>query len=572
VDNGSTTSVGTVIILDQCDTGYTGSPCNGPNGTDSGASGQSSAIDNGNLFECEDHYHPANPPSKTYTDGCSYTGSIGALAQRPERTEIEQHIVTGCTPSCGGSGTTTLTITPGLVHQNWASSQTPQLWTWAKDSYVGISNLAISGASFSYGSLTWGIEITGYAYPWVRGVSLDSFANQSLGTYLGNFAAQIESNYVYNSGQGPSNDSSGYNLVGGFNKIVNNICQKGLICFIGNGPSAGSVYGYNFAVLGNTGNGYVQEHFRHHSGGFDYNLYEGNIANGFLFDQAHGTALVNTFYRNFFRGWEPCGNGQCGTGTTQKDSQITPFDGPISNHRYENAVANVLGTQTIHTQAYQILNSSSWNFSNFSTFTGVIYNIGAGNINQPPQYGGPIPADNVVSQTFYRWGNCDAFNGFTNCQWNTGEVPTSPPGGVLAQTVPTGSSPGNCTSAASCPASFIYTSRPSWWPSSTPFPLIGPDVTSGNVGACGGTLNATGQYYQVAATSFTQCAGQGLNTAWGGHINANPAMACALKLGMPPDGTGPILAFDAGTCYASLTPTSPTISGNIVVNGNVGRN
>ena len=47
----------TMLVLDQCDDGYTGDPCSG------------SAVDNGNYFNCQDKYSPAG------SVGCSENGS-----------------------------------------------------------------------------------------------------------------------------------------------------------------------------------------------------------------------------------------------------------------------------------------------------------------------------------------------------------------------------------------------------------------------------------------------------------------------------------------------------------------
>ena len=146
-----------------------------------------------------------------------------------------------------------------------------------------------------------------------------------------------------------------------------------------------------------------------------------------------------------------------------------------------------------------------------------------------------------------RWGNWDAFNGTT--RWNTSEVPSGI--AVYPNSVPT-----SCTSGGSCPPSFYLSSRPSWWSSSIPFPAIGPDVSNGNVGQCTGTLNTPGQFAGVAATSSGQCRGTSLASAWGGHINAIPAMACFLNvMGGAPDGTGSILSFDGSKCYADSSGT-----------------
>lgn len=103
-----------------------------------------------------------------------------------------------------------------------------------------------------------------------------------------------------------------------------------------------------------------------------------------------------------------------------------------------------------------------------------------------------------------------------------------------------------------------------------PLPAIGPDVTGGNVGVCSGTLNTSGHQSGMPATSSAQCTGTSLSTGWAGHVNAIPAMNCALNvMGMPPDGTGPARPFDATTCYGGVpsvqAPNPPT---NLVVTVN----
>jgi hypothetical protein len=173
---------------------------------------------------------------------------------------------------------------------------------------------------------------------------------------------------------------------------------------------------------------------------------------------------------------------------------------------------------------------------------GYPYSLGAGN----QAISNAIPLDNTVLLTLLRWGNWDAYNGST--QWNTGEVPSGI--SVCPNAVPT-----SCVSSGSCAPSFYLTRRPGWWPSSIPFPAIGPDVVDGNVGQCTGTLGTPGQYAEVAATASAQCTGTSLAPAWGGHVNATPAMACYLNIlaGLP-DGTGSALPFDGTTCYPASAP------------------
>ena len=545
VSNGAAITAGTtMLVLDQCDTGFTGAPCTG------------SAVDNGNLFNCEAGISWSGTPYASSYTGCSYTGPVGA--ERPNRGQQEIVQAVSCSPACGTAGTTTVTISPPLKHPNWASGQTPQMWTIPAQYNVGVRNLTIEGANLTYPNPTAGIGFAGTLNYWVDNVVFNSLSNISLFVTQGAAHGEIESNYIYFAGQGPTNDSSGINLLGSSNLVDNNICHNSLLCYVGNGPQSGSVIAYNYFVNADTANSTLYESFDDgHSNGIDYNLYEGNVGTLVSMDQAHGTHLVNTFYRNFFAGWESCANGNCGS-NTQKTDLLFALE-PISNHRYGNYVANVLGTPGVTTGYYNYfgnssgpVNPSEWYLG--SGGVGNIWNIGSGNTVSPPSYDGPIPYDPIVAETIYRWGNWDAKNGST--QWNTAEVPTSPPSGVLAQTVPTTT----CTSSLTCPPSFYRSSAPSWW-GSNPWPAIGPDISGGNIGQCNGTLNTAGHYSGLAAFTSSQCTGTSLAAAWGGHVNAIPAQKCAQSVGINVDGTsGFASTFDAAVCYAAgpPAPAAPT--------------
>jgi hypothetical protein len=90
---------------------------------------------------------------------------------------------------------------------------------------------------------------------------------------------------------------------------------------------------------------------------------------------------------------------------------------------------------------------------------------------------------------------------------------------------------------------------------------VGPDVESGNVGQCTGSLNTPGQFAGLPALDARQCAGTSLARAWGGHVNAIPAMACYFALGGLPDGTGGQLPFDARACFrgGEIVPVEPSV-------------
>ena len=257
--------------------------------------------------------------------------------------------------------------------------------------------------------------------------------------------------------------------------------------------------------------------------------------------------LTQTYFRNLATGWESCANGQCGSYKT-KDSNSSAVESQSYN-RYMNFIYNVLGTPGYST----IYNANSKSCTSIYEFNNTVWATGCGN------NGGnvAIPGDSNVTATSMRWGNWDTANGST--QYNVGEVPS----GIssYANSVPTSA----CTGSMTCPPSFYYPSRPSWWSSSIPFPAIGEDVAGGNVGQCSGTLNTSGHMSGTAALTSAQCTGTSLTASqWGGHVNAIPAMACYLNMmSGPPDGSGGALTFNAANCYgtnntATSKPQAPS--------------
>ena len=553
VDNGSSLFVGQMLVLDQCDDGYTGATNTGQ------CSG--GPVDTLNYYNCEAKYSGSSTSWST-NGGCSENGpdnaTRGAGATNYNRGQQEMVQVSSCSPTCGTSGTTVVTISHPLVHPNWRSGQSPQVWWITPMINTGFQGFSIDGTTWNT-SASFGIAFNNVAGFWVRQVAMTNFPDISL------FAAQsmdfiIEQNYIYNMGQSnPSYDSTGISLFA-FNGIVqNNILQKGHVAIVPFGPVVATVIGYNYAINATTGDGYNFGNFwTGHSSGSDYDLYEGNFVNQILGDQTHGTQNAETIYRNFMSGYESCGNGQCGSNTVKQNNNWGVEDS--SANRYWNMIANVVGTPNISTVGYVYTNNSYIFYS--SAGLGYAYELASGN----QSVSNAFPIDPYLIPTTYRWGNWDAYNGST--QWNTSEVPSGI--SVYPQSVPTTT----CTSSIACVASFYLGSMPSWWSNSgasIPWPGIGPDVSSGNVGQCGGSFPpSSGQVTYVAATNASQCDGQGLTAAWANHINPNPAMACYLAAGGAVDGSSSAITFNPATCYGTAAVASkPKLIGVRMVNGKV---
>jgi hypothetical protein len=502
----------TMLMLTQNDTGYSGyNPASG------------SSVDNGNYWVCADQVSQSSPAI-----GCSDNGPDGTI--NPPLDHKWQYEIAVATAINGK----VVTISPALQHPNWLSTQSPSVWLFQPMVNSGVENLSVDdtvGAGYP-------IVIQGCYGCWVSGNRVMNFPAWAIGV-LTSTHVTVQNNYIYH-GTGP--DSYGIrSQAGGNNLYQNNIMQYVRSPLTMDFWESGSVVAYNYAVNDYSAADYMFAAFWLHSAGDDFILMEGNIGPGPGIDNIHGTHLDVTNYRNFYTGWESCANGQCGSSGTKDIYTIAM--GYRNAARYGNIVGNILGTPNFHTGYITQQDASSGN-SNY------VYNLGGGNGAVSPQ---SLP-DPLVQSTALLWDNYDVVHG--GVQENTSEVPTGAP--VYPNSIPTKSYTG---AGGGLPASFYLSSRPGWWPGSIPYPPIGPDVSGGNVGQCSGTLNTPGHYSGVPATSNSQCTGTSLTTpAWGGHVNANPAMNCYLNvMSGPPDGTGSALAFDAKSCYGASTssPTSP---------------
>ena len=214
--------------------------------------------------------------------------------------------------------------------------------------------------------------------------------------------------------------------------------------------------------------------------------------------------------------------------------------------RNENLIGNVLGTTGYHTQ-YQTYATSTTAVTGGAAEYTSIYSLGGGGTGMacslnPPQ---STLCDPLTYSTLMRWGNYDTVN--AAIRWNTTE------GCPASNTYVNANCTNFVTPSETLPSSFLYSSTPSWWPSGKAFPIIGPDISTGNMGTCSG-----GTYAGWLATSSGQCTGGTFSTAWASHAISNPAMDCYLTtMAGPPNGSGSALSFNAATCYSGSSSPSP---------------
>lgn len=516
--------VGTLLFSDQCDTGSTGAPCSG------------TVTDNGNYFVCGAQWSSPN--------GCSMDGPDSG-GMRNGRNQLEAHAVTAINGSV-------VTVSPPISNPNFASGQTPQVYVVQPLVNSGVENLSIDLTSGS--APTGCVDVFNAYHWWVSGIKCVNNKRASINVFQG-VSGIIQNSYFFNStGTLPSNyglrlSASSYVLVQ--NNILTRI-QGGEIFY--DGACVSCVSAYNYAPDSNT-QGADLTPFTEHSGD-QLNLWEGNIGPGVSCDNIHGTCDLSTRFRNFWTAWN-----------SVPSTPVTSFTNGTADFafaRYIADIANVQGTPTYHTTYTSTSSPTS------------IYNEGTGGGSTS------VPVDSLTKSTTLKWGGYDTVTNFVrfcgnslDSNWTASNgcnsVSESP---VSASTYPNlvpvvgdtliGQPP--------FPASFYLTSKPSWF-GSAPWPGIGPDISSGNVGICSGTLNTVGFRNGVPALTLSQCLGNGIvASAWGHHVNANPAMLCALNtMGMAPDGSSSVLSFNADSCYSGGGPppsaAQPTFSPNGAASG-----
>jgi hypothetical protein len=335
---------------------------------------------------------------------------------------------------------------------------------------------------------------------WVKGVELANDNTYNTTICCGALNFEIRNSFIHDGGSGPNN--SGIRLYGNYIyggvsnfRVENNISNKVFPVVEINQSAGGGVvlYNYNYGTNQQGGIYLVTWAFDNDHGPFNIeNLFEGNIGELIGADGFYGGSGLTTFARNYATGVNPNGTSIKGSPIVLKRLQY-----------FYNMVGNVFGSTAMAPTSYQT-----------GCGTGSIYEWGYPNIgncdlaNETPDAPFAPPGgypDPKVTASLMRWGNYDYFNAST--QFNNSEIPTTDP------TFPVSIPPGH-----TIPNSYVYTSRPTWWPTSgpaagIPWPPIGPDVTGGN-----------------GDTS--------------GHVNKIPAQVCWESQNLLTGGT-----FNPATCY-----------------------
>ncbi len=453
----------------------------------------------------------------------------------------QQQVVT--VTSIAGNGPYTVGISPALYAPNWGSSHSPGAW-WASHAVQGdaVENLSMTASPGSSG----GIFFFNCQNCWVKGIRGDLESSPG-GSGWGQIVLSICDHCTVR-------DSYFYGNVNVDNYVVavdiasdllveNNIFQFPGTAQFYNSDCEGCVSDYNFSVnpLYSGSSNWLSQSADYH--GVDlFSLAEGNIGTGLYADSFHGTHDLDTQFRNRWDGREQ------NNGSATSSNTVAVILNPGT--RYQNVIGNILGTSGYHT-TYKSTPSAHGSYNKSA--------IDAG------WYDSASVGDALTNSTSMFWGNWDTATnavrwcgGSSNSSWtttcaSTSEIPASL--SSLANAIP---------GSTNLPASFIYSSQPSWWPSGKAWPPIGPDVTGGNVGQCSG-----GTYDSSEAISSSQCTGGTFQPVANGMVTSIPAMDCYFNtMKGNANGTGAVLSFNPSACYgAAATKTLGTpqnLGGSVV--------
>lgn len=494
--------------------------------------------DNGGLFAC------------AITMQCTYLSE--ASTTRNARSQEETFVAT----AISGSGPYTVTLDHPIAHPNWASSQAPEAFWGTSGGVVnlGVENMEIDGSAITGGGCSnpgcaTSVIVNNAYKAWITGIASNiSTSFHVNATYVENML--IANNYFYWT---PNASVISYGIGSltaiGHSLFENNIIQGVVDPVNFASPCTGCVAAYNFTVNDyDTASTALFASNPMHAAMTDYILEEGNIGAGTQMDGVHGPHYLNTFFRNYFNGYES------NNGTLPTQSTVPAIANAFS--RYNNFLGNVLGTAGYHTIYECIPASSSQHYcsTDAGSYPGNvhIWDLGFGDTSQRDFANTPYfsPNDLTTASSTYRYGNCDVVS-TPSCQFNSSEVPTSDPhfpnSVPASHAMPASFYDGVTTAYASCGTGLAFWKNPTTG-TCPQYPPVGPDVTAGDVGMC-----TSGVYNWARVLTNTQCAGGGFTPSVnGGYANSNPAMRCYLnQMGGTPDGTGSYNAnFNAAACYA----------------------
>jgi parallel beta-helix repeat protein len=348
------------------------------------------------------------------------------------------------------------------------------------------------------------ITMQGCLFCWVKGVETQFTGSNSGSAHIQlqfSYGNEVRDCYVHEQRSGAS--GSGYGIyvffTNGNHKIENNIVRHNRHGIIWEGGGGAEAVLYNYIDDEYTDDLTYLGSARPNHGAHPYMvLWEGNIASHLAPDDFHGSASHFVFFRNNMWGDESNDNGGCSY-VTGNDNFGHATCGSVPNfnpggmsgfdtidvytlNTYMSYVANVLGRTGMHVNWS---GATLRGFNEYGTNTNPIVYSYAGAVSSVPS----------TDTTSINHGNYD-FKTNGVAYWEGG-------------------------SNHAFASSWYYSSKPAFL-GSKPWPLIGPDITGGNLSGTSGLVNTNTAY----------------DCYWTGGVHANQP-------------------FNSAACYGSSTSTKP---------------
>jgi uncharacterized repeat protein (TIGR02059 family) len=236
---------------------------------------------------------------------------------------------------------TTLTIDPPLYHA-YSSACAPEVWELnqgnSMTTYAGVEDLSVFRIQPQTQDGYSNFKFVAAAYCWLKNVESHNtiFWHVDLDrTFRCEIRDSLFSNGVFRSG------GFTYGVVCGnrttATRIENNRFYRCRHSMVVQGGVSGNVFGYNYSVDSDQGDGWLAGDLFPHGAHTTMNLYEGNCAAKAQSDWTHGSSSYNTFFRNFIRCKSAFATSNQGRRTVDMDV----------NNTYGNYLGNVLGASGI---------------------------------------------------------------------------------------------------------------------------------------------------------------------------------------------------------------------------------
>lgn len=439
------------------------------------------------------------------SNGCSREGEGLTYSNTAMRQNVKVTAING----------TAVTVSPGIYADFWATSKNPVAFWWTNDTqFAGLENVSVTETPS-----VWAAIVAFVASDcWVKGITLHVHSG-AVGSSAGTRHAflihssrniTIQDNWLdqmFGGGFGSTTSYGVANIQSSATLVQNNILANVESPIITTGGTTGDVYAYNFDPAVCTPNtGCTGIMLGHDEGGM-FVLLEGNVGPLVRKDTFHGNELLWTAFRNRFTG------NEVNSGANNAEPSVDLYTGS----RYYNFVGNVLGfgSSTI----YECTNSAAAGCDRYGPS---IFRLGypgeSATTGAECEGANCVSPDAQVKTTLMRWGNYDTVNAAV--RFVNAEVPSGIPD--HANAVP---------ASQSLPPSFYLSAKPSWVVAAKPWPIMGPDVTGGNVAGLGG------------------------------HVNTIPAQDCYTNAG------GSIAAFNPLSCYPTTSIPAVKFAGGVTITG-----